>query len=118
MNILLVEDETLIAMMMVDDLEDNGHRVTNVYTCDDALKLLQTNTFDAMITDIRTPGVLDGWGLAIEARRLHPKLPIVYATAQAQDEDRQVPESCYIQKPYRVRDLTKIVEHAQAEGVT
>ena len=35
-----------------------------------------------IIADIDMPGQMDGVGLAIEARRLHPKIPVIFITGR------------------------------------
>jgi PAS domain S-box-containing protein len=82
-TILLVDDDTLIAMSTIDMLEDLGHRVLEANSGAQALALLQGGpAIDLMITDYSMPG-MTGAQLAKAALELKPDLPIVLATGYA-----------------------------------
>ncbi|HQR38990.1 MAG TPA: response regulator, partial [Blastocatellia bacterium] len=64
----------------------------DVVACKDgyeALRYLQTNTCDALITDINMPN-MNGFQLVEQVRRLdaHRELPILLVTSLGSDEDR------------------------------
>lgn len=109
--ILLVEDEALLLEMTKSDLEDLGFTVIPASNGDDALQILQTGApISALLTDIRMPGLHDGWELARRARDLHPALPVLYASGFSANTPRPVPGSIFLQKPYRLRDIEKALE--------
>lgn len=78
-NILIVEDEPLIAMMLEDFLESLGHRI--VASCDGvaaALGHVETGGFDVAILDVQ---LKDGERVWPVADRLAEKgIPFVVAT--------------------------------------
>ncbi|HSI40262.1 MAG TPA: ATP-binding protein [Xanthobacteraceae bacterium] len=81
-TILVVDDDTLIAMSTVGMLDDLGHDVIEASSGEQALKLLQSNAVDLLITDFSMPG-MNGAQLALEARKLNPTLPILLASGYA-----------------------------------
>jgi CheY-like chemotaxis protein len=70
LRILLAEDEALLRELTSEDLRDAGHWVACAEDGDMALKVLEQESFDLLLTDIRMPGTLDGWELARTARAL------------------------------------------------
>jgi len=109
-KILLVEDEMLVRELALEDLTEAGHEVTAAGTGDEGLAILrQGNGFDVLFTDIRLPGVVDGWQLATEATRLIPALKVIYATGLNDDTGRVGPGERLLAKPYRKDDLLNAV---------
>jgi len=78
--VLLVEDEPTIAVTLADDLVDSGLRVTSVADGRSAVHLLEGLRFDAVITDLRLPGV-DGLEVARAARRANPTTKVLLISA-------------------------------------
>lgn len=109
-RILLVEDEMLVRELALEDLTDAGHEVTAAGTGDEALEILRRNgEFEVLFTDIRLPGVVDGWDLAAEGKRLNPKLKVIYATGLNDDTGRVAPDEKMLAKPYRREELLDAV---------
>ena len=86
---------------------------------DDVLKQLETSTPDAVISDIRMPGI-DGLQLLERIQKTHPQMPIIIMTAHS-DLDSAVASYQggafeYLPKPFDVDDavalVTRAVEHA------
>jgi CheY-like chemotaxis protein len=109
-KILLVEDEMLVRELAFEDLTDAGHEVTTAGTGDEALAILrQDSGFEVLFTDIRMPGVVDGWQLADQGKQLIPTLKVIYATGLNDDTGRIGPGEKLLAKPYRKDDLLKAV---------
>jgi len=103
-TILVVEDEAIVRDLLVMELQDAGYEVVAVDTGEKALAVLRDGqwTIDWLFTDIRLPGVIDGWRVADEFRLTHPFRPVVYATAYAPEQARQqLHGSYFFRKPYR-----------------
>ena len=62
--------------------------------------MLRTQPVDLLFTDIRLPGLMDGWRLAEEARSINPRLPVIYATGFSSEAPRLVRDSVFLKKPY------------------
>lgn len=60
MKILVIEDDVTLCNMIADDLIDKGHKVMLSYDGADALKLLEKECFDCVLTDIYMPNA-DGY---------------------------------------------------------
>ncbi|TWI50929.1 response regulator receiver domain-containing protein [Pseudomonas duriflava] len=56
-RVLLIEDETLIAMLLEDILDELGYEVAGVAAeFDDGMRLAETGTFDLAILDVNVGG--------------------------------------------------------------
>lgn len=93
--ILVVEDENDIRSVITEVLDEAGFTVIEAETADAAVPLLDTEGVWLIITDIDMPGQLDGVGLAIEARRTHPHIPVIFITGKP----RLLPETNALADP-------------------
>ena len=76
--VLLVEDEVLIRMMLVEALQDAGFAVVEAQNADAAVAALTGGrTINAVITDVKMPGAMDGIGLARWMREHAAEIPII-----------------------------------------
>jgi DNA-binding NtrC family response regulator len=90
MNILIVDDEPQVAEVLAKSLSRQGHRTTVVHSGEDALRLIDTATPDALFLDVSMPGI-NGLEVLAEVRRTRPQLPVVVITGHATpDEVEQV----------------------------
>jgi two-component system NtrC family sensor kinase len=71
--VLVVDDEPTVARMVADVLEADGHRVECVTDGATALERMRREPFDAIVADLRMPG-LDGTRLVESIRRERPDL--------------------------------------------
>ncbi|MDO9417694.1 ATP-binding protein [Pararhizobium sp.] len=114
-TIMIVDDDALIAMSIVDMLEDLGHDVIETNSGAQALEVLQTGKpIDLMITDYSMPG-MTGAELSKAALAMRPGMPILIATGYANlppGEDIDLPR---IGKPYTQdqleSEIAKILPH-------
>ena len=72
-RVLVVDDEAELSDLMRDMLESAGYDVATAEAGEVALELLDTARFDAIVSDLRMPGV-DGAALWDEVSRRHPAL--------------------------------------------
>ena len=79
-TILVVDDEELIRNLIVTFLSGLGHLCVTATDGRDALNKLEGNKVDAVVTDIRMPG-MDGIFLTREISKQCPGLPIMVMTA-------------------------------------
>jgi len=90
MKILVVEDETAVAMMMVHVLNRVGCDVQAAWRAAQALDVAATTEFDLITLDINLAGV-DGFEIYRQMRQV-PHLqhtPIVFVSGTDTDENRQ-----------------------------
>ena len=72
-SVLVVDDEAEVVAMLEEALARDGHRVVTAADGVAALELLRLGNFDAILCDIRMPG-LDGPGLARALTTIRPDL--------------------------------------------
>ena len=102
LHVLFVEDEVLVSALMSDVLEEHGFAVHPMENGEAALEYLQSGApVDVLFTAINLPGRIDGAELAVEARKVRPDLPVVYASGRYESGDLdKVPRSMFLHKPY------------------
>jgi len=93
LKVLLAEDNPINALLTRELLRRRGHHVTEVTSGDAALKVMESESFDMLLTDIHMPG-MDGIeaALAIRARESQcgrRRTPIVALTADALETGMQ-----------------------------
>lgn len=104
--VLFVEDHELLRHTVANDLRDAGYTVMTAGRGEEALAILRGPTkVDALLTDLRLPGPIDGWDIAEQARMVRSGLPVIYASAYSYKTPRQVPGSVILGKPYKREEL-------------
>lgn len=103
--VLLVDDEPLIQELLQIALEDGGFDVLLASSDDEAIAALEAEgarNLAAAITDVNLRCERTGWDVARRARELCPTLPILYVTANSEQEwaVQGVPSSMIIPKPF------------------
>ena len=106
-NILIVEDEHLIARLIEMTLTRAGYRCPLAEDGRTAADLIETTNFDMALLDIMLPG-LDGYAL-LEC--LRPQgVPVIFITAKSAVKDRvqglRLGADDYITKPFNIREVT------------
>jgi len=71
-KVLLVDDDDAIRDMMTATLERKGFEVVAAANVMEALKLITTQTFDALITDLHMPNPSDGFTVVSAMRHSLP----------------------------------------------
>jgi two-component system, response regulator PdtaR len=114
MRILIVEDEALIAMMLVDVLEDGGHEVMGpAATAAEALALCEAVLPDLALLDVILRDGSNGVALA-HTLSDRWRLPVIFASGQTM-EARQARGIAlgHIRKPYQPKTVLGSVEVAR-----
>lgn len=111
-RLLLVEDDAAVAAVAAEMVESLGFAVRTADQAAAALSLLETETFDVMLTDVVMPGGMSGVELAHAANRRHPNMAVVLASGYAGDEvDRKVADAPwpFVRKPYSRETLAEVL---------
>lgn len=87
-NILICEDEKNIRHLMKEYLKDENYNVFESENGNDALKILDTNHIDLLITDIMMPK-MDGFALSKDLRDAGSEMPILMITAKETIDDKK-----------------------------
>ena len=110
-NILIVEDEPLIAMMLEDFLESLGHSVHG--SCEnvpDALAHVEQGGFDLAILDVNLNGQT-AWPVAHKLRE--KSIPFIIATGgHVEPPPAEFADVPVIEKPYTVDRVTPALDAA------
>lgn len=116
MKVLVVDDDDLMRRVIYDNLINCGCGVVAADSLFDARRILSSETFDAMISDIRLP---DGNGLELmkEQRAAVPGMEVVVMTAYA-NVDTAVEALKhgafdYLPKPFEDSQLYKILRNIE-----
>ncbi len=114
-NILIVDDESSIRHALRVTLVTAGFDVAEASTGEQALTLIRSSHYDAVLLDMNMPG-MGGMTACREIHRLSPGLPIVMLTIRdSQDDKVEALESGaddYVTKPFHMRELTARVRAA------
>src|SRR6201992_1608515 len=110
--VLLVEDDDLLRLTTTEMLSDIGCKVKEASTAQEALKILDEQPVDILLTDVGLPGV-SGLQLAREVQARRPNLPVVLATGDSgvKSEAARL-GAIFIVKPYTPKSLRQGLEHA------
>ena len=84
-KILVVDDEQSMTQFLGIVLRKEGYQVASTNNGKDALEKVRGESFDAVITDIRMPG-MDGIQLLEGIKKIDPTLPVVIMTAYASQQ--------------------------------
>ncbi|MGE5657931.1 MAG: ATP-binding protein [Actinomycetota bacterium] len=117
-NILIVEDEWIIALDIKRHLNKLGYQVAGIANCaEKALELVVKTKPDLVLMDIYLQGEKNGIEVA-EIMRQQLPIPIVFLTAHADDATVKQAASThpqgYIVKPFEERDLSVAIQIALA----
>ena len=106
-QVLVVDDEKLIVKGIKFSLEQDGMVVTAAYDGEEALKLIQANTFDLVVLDVMLPK-MDGLEVCQQVREFS-QIPIIMVTAKGEDIDKimglEYGADDYITKPFNILEL-------------
>jgi DNA-binding response OmpR family regulator len=112
-KVLVVEDDEAVRMMLREGLQRDEFEVVVASNVRDALKLIATETFDVLLSDLHMPLAGDGFTLVSAMRHTHPNaLTIVLSGYPALDEAmsailHQADE--IFAKPIRIGELRELI---------
>lgn len=109
-RVLLVEDEWFIRFDVAEQLRTAGFEVVEASTADEAMDYISSGErVDALITDIRMPGTLDGLELAGKLRVMQPMLLILVASGSVELESAASRVGRFIRKPYDPKQIAMLI---------
>lgn len=107
-TILVVEDDRELRELFCTVLTENGYRPLEAGDGEEALKVMETEYVDLIISDIMMPH-MDGYELTKEIRRANMNLPILMITAKDSSfykkEGFQAGTDDYMVKPVDVNEM-------------
>ncbi|HKM47556.1 MAG TPA: response regulator [Terriglobales bacterium] len=114
--VLLIEDEPAVMALVRSVLEGQGYSVVPTESGAEALRLLAQGTFHGVVSDMRTPGGVDGAQVYAWIAANRPELAsrLVFITGDMANEEtaatlRRTGAPC-VEKPFRVREFISVVQ--------
>jgi DNA-binding response OmpR family regulator len=108
-QILLVEDDAMIARALQMSLPYKGFEVTICPTYRQGIDTFRAKVFDLILLDVNLPDG-NGMDLCREIRKVNDSVPVLMLTAKVDEESAVKGLECgaddYIRKPYGVQELT------------
>ena len=112
-NILFVDDDPNMLKMVELFMRKSKHKLSCAKNGRSALKILEKDNFDLVITDIQMPE-LDGLALIDEIRKVNNDIPIVIISAFGQEmvSEKALEKGAIkvLRKPFESRQLLEIIE--------
>ncbi len=122
-RILMVDDEPLIAQLVVDVLTTEGYEVDTAASGLLALDRIKEGSYDLILSDLRMPD-LDGFALYHELERRRPDLVrrmiFISGTTEHPEHQKFLDEAVVpiLSKPFHVEDLRRLAEQSLSASKT
>ena len=117
-RILIVDDEDQMRELLAKVLEKNGYQVTTAPDGGSALGLLEKESMDLVVTDVRMPG-MDGMEALKAIKELNPDTGVIIMTAFGSIDQavQAVKEGAhdYISKPFKIDEMLLTIRKALEE---
>ncbi|ABY98883.1 response regulator [Pseudomonas sp. SbB1] len=117
-NVLIVEDESMIRELLTLYLEDWGACVTAVASADEGRDEILSRNWSLLLSDVQTPGVLNGVDLAWITSQQKPQTRIIVMSGYYEFAGRVLPEGAvFLPKPWPLTRLNEIITGELAKAV-
>ncbi len=114
-KILIVEDERVTLRNLEYVLKKEGYDVVGTTSGSNALKLLQEENFDLILTDLKLEKV-DGIEILEKCKTISPDAEVIiitaYATISSAIESMKKGAFYYLPKPFKLEEVKKLVKEA------
>ncbi len=114
-RLLIVDDEEIALRNLQHVMERQGYQVTACQTGAEAVRALEAQDFDVVLTDLRMEGV-DGMDVLKTSRNLQPGAEVIfitgYASAESAVQALKHGAFYYLSKPFRLDEVRKVVAEA------
>ena len=115
-RILVVDDEEIVIRSCLRILEGNGYEIDVAHDGHDALRKVESNTYDVMILDIMMPN-LGGLEVLRRVKETHPDIDVIMITGLSQIDTAvqamKLGAFDYISKPFEPDELKLVVQRAR-----
>ena len=120
--VLLIEDEPAVMAYVQAALERSGYPVVCCESGVEALRLLEKESFLGVVSDMRTPGGVDGGQVHAWLAAHRPDLAsrVVFITGDIANEEtvatlRQTGAPC-VEKPFRVQQFIEVISRTMGKA--
>src|SRR5712671_4844862 len=115
-SILIADDEEPIRHVLTVLLAEQGYFVRSVKDGEEALRELSARDYDALVTDVRMPG-MDGLSLVREVQRQAPDTTVIVMSAYGSHdlalEAMKAGAYDYLGKPFRPDEVLLVLRKAE-----
>jgi len=117
--ILVVEDHAALRDALAIALGAKGHKVVTASRGDAAVRALEGQSFDLVVTDLKLPGA-DGLQVLEAAKATQPRAPVLLMTAHGTLESvvqaLRLGAQDFIEKPFDIEEMEARIERALEQG--
>ncbi|MGZ7095806.1 MAG: response regulator [Methanobacterium sp.] len=113
-KILIVEDESIIALDFQISLEQMGFSVKTVPSGKLAIKEINNANYDLIFMDIALDGELNGFETAMIIKRVHPEIRIIFVSGSSnliENENNIFEPFQFISKPLDLTELEEVINN-------
>ncbi len=112
-KILITDDRAGIRSLLKEVLQESGYEVLTAAGGQEGIKIVQENTIDIVLLDMKMPG-MDGLETLRLIKKAQPNVKVIIMTAY---EDMEIIKevqkrgaSCYISKPFDIEELLSTIK--------
>ncbi len=113
LSMLVVDDEPNVCFFLKEVLEKAGHRVTTLYSGEEALSYLRDQSFNLVIVDLKLGGAVDGLRVLEAVKWRWPDTSVIILTAHGSLESAmtaiRVGVDGYLLKPVEPEDVRQAI---------
>jgi len=114
-NILIIDDEKIALRNLEHVMKKEGYSVVATQSGQNALRILEEQSFDIVLTDLRMEKV-DGMQILKRCHELYPETEVImitgFATLETAVETMKHGAFYYISKPFKLDEVRKVVKEA------
>lgn len=111
MKVLVVEDEPLIRLGLASAIEEAGYEVAEAANAGEAIRVLERDRVQLVLTDVDMPGGMDGIRLAHYVRDRWPPVLLIVISGKVGVKPGELPVGArFLSKPYQEPQLLGLVQ--------
>lgn len=115
-NVLIVEDESIVAMDLAAGLERDGYHVAGIADhAAEAIELFKQQAIDILLMDVQIIGETDGIDTAAELIKIRP-VPVIFLTAftdaKTVERVKNICPAAFLSKPYSIANVRIAIDLA------
>ena len=119
-KILLVDDEKDFIEALGERMENRGMNVSTTTSAKDAIKMVEEETYDAIVLDLQMPE-MDGIEALKAIKKINPDMQVIlltgHATVEKGIEVMKLGAMDLIEKPADIEAITEKIKKAQANKI-
>lgn len=119
-RVLLVDDEQDYVQAMAERMQMRDVSSRVALSGDEALQMVEEETPDVMVLDLRMPGI-DGMEVLERVKREHPRVQVIILTGHGSEQEEEAARRLgafdYLQKPTDTNDVLETVRSAWSRSL-